>query len=183
MQAVSDEERRRRFEAIAAEVYEPVQRFLRRRTSIEEADDVLGDVLLVVWRRLDDVPADAVLPWCYGVARRTLANERRSARRRLRLLERLKAQAPPPPSFDPAQRDAHPELAEALSRLRATDREILTLWAWEQLEPREIAVVLGTTPNAAGLRLGRAKRRLATELRRDHAAAGHEAGSDTEDDR
>jgi len=42
-------------------VYEPLQRYLRRRTDAAAADDVLGDALLVMWRRLDDVPPDAAL--------------------------------------------------------------------------------------------------------------------------
>ena len=51
----------------AAEVYEPLQRYLRRRAHADDAADALADTLLVVWRRLDDVPDDP-LPWCYGAA-------------------------------------------------------------------------------------------------------------------
>ena len=35
-----------------------------------------------------------------------------------------------------------------------------SLWAWEELAPREIALVLGVTPNAVSIRLHRAKGRL-----------------------
>ncbi len=48
----------------------------------------MAETFLVAWRRLDDVPADA-LPWLYGVARRVLANERRSAGRRAALEQRV----------------------------------------------------------------------------------------------
>lgn len=51
-------------------------------------------MLLVLWRRADDIPGDAPLPWCYAVARRCLANHRRSAQRRLRLLSRLTDEVP-----------------------------------------------------------------------------------------
>ena len=44
----------------------------------QSADDVIADVFLVAWRRLEEVPADP-LPWLLGVARRTLANRCRSA--------------------------------------------------------------------------------------------------------
>ena len=54
--------RRARFEALAAEVYEPLQRYVRRRIDAAAADDVVSDTLLVCWRRLDDVPDDAALP-------------------------------------------------------------------------------------------------------------------------
>ncbi|MGA8246093.1 MAG: sigma factor-like helix-turn-helix DNA-binding protein, partial [Nocardioides sp.] len=52
--------------------------------------------------------------------------------------------------------------------------ELLRLWAWEQLTPSEIATVLGTTPNAVGIRLHRAKERLRAELRKADGADGHE---------
>ncbi|NNE95898.1 MAG: RNA polymerase subunit sigma-24, partial [Acidimicrobiales bacterium] len=51
---------RARFEAVAAEVYEPLQRYLRRRAASSDADELLDDVLLVLWRRLDDIPPGAV---------------------------------------------------------------------------------------------------------------------------
>ena len=151
-----------------AAVYEPVQRYLRRRTEPVDADDVLGDVLLVLWRRLDDVPPDAPLPWTYGVARGCLANHRRSAARQERLVYRL-AQA------RPDERSDDGVLAEALQALPVTDGEILRLWAWEQLSPQELAVALGISANAASIRLHRAKKRLRQvfEARKDVGPAGH----------
>lgn len=149
-----------------AEVYEPLQRYLRRRVDAATADDVLSDALLVLWRRLGDVPGDAALAWSYGVARRCLANALRGAARQERLVERL-SHAPPPPADDPV-------LEEAVSRLPDADRELLRLWAWEQLPPREIALVLGISPNAASIRLHRATKKLRDELaRKDGPAAGH----------
>lgn len=176
-----DADRRRRFDTIASEVYEPLQRYLRRRAAPDDAEDAFGDVLLTVWRRLDDVPPDAALPWCYGVARRVLANQRRSARRRSRLLERLEATRPAPPDPGPVEPGLDPRLAEAFASLRDPDREILAMWAWEQLEPRQIAVTLGISANAAALRLSRARKRLAGALGQDHAPSGHTRSEHTED--
>jgi RNA polymerase sigma-70 factor (ECF subfamily) len=170
----SETERRDRFEAIATEVYDPLQRYLRRRATADESGDVFSEVLLTVWRRLDDVPRDAVLPWCYGVARRTLSNHRRAAQRQLRLVQRLESEREPPSGGDPAESMQDPDLAEALAGLPAADQEILRLWAWEQLEPREIAQVLGSTANAVSLRLGRARKKLAEALtRQDPSNPGH----------
>ena len=152
------------------QVYEPLQRFLLRRTDPATADDVLGDVLLVLWRRLDDVPPDDVLPWCYGVARGCLANERRGRQRRLRLLQRLAAEPPEEFTAEPPADD--PELAAALGSLRPADREVLRLWAWEGLEARDIAVVLGCSAGAAASRLSRARAALRDRLRQDPAGAG-----------
>jgi RNA polymerase sigma-70 factor, ECF subfamily len=151
-------------------VFDPLQRYLRRRLDPEDASDVLSETLLVIWRRLDEVPKENPLPWSYGVARRLAANQRRSRKRHLQLVERMGRERPPPAS--PAHDD--PALESALQRLSESDRELLRLWAWEQLEPREIATVLGLTVNAATLRLSRARKRLAEEMtRQDPIAAGH----------
>jgi RNA polymerase sigma-70 factor (ECF subfamily) len=153
---------RRRFEALVAVVYEPVQRYLRRRTDPATADDVLADVLLVLWRRLDDVPGDAPLAYAYGVARGCLANSRRSTVRQERVVARLSQQRQPDDGpADPLDG----ALDEALAALPEGDRELLRLWAWEQLPPREIALVLDVSANAVSIRLHRAKQKLRELLR------------------
>ncbi len=53
-------------EQVVRTVVEPVRRYLHRRTDGATADDVLGETLVVLWRRLDDVPADPV-PWAIGI--------------------------------------------------------------------------------------------------------------------
>jgi RNA polymerase sigma-70 factor, ECF subfamily len=170
----TDIERRIRFEAVAGEVYEPLQRYLRRRAPIDDAEEAFGDALLTIWRRIDDVPCEAVLPWCYGVAKRALANRRRATGRRLRLADRLAAEPPSPHAGDPSDCVEFADIQAALEHLDDADREVLELWAWEELEPREIAAVLDTTANAISLRLQRAKRRLANEMERQSAASsGH----------
>ena len=55
-------------------------------------------------------------------------------------------------------------VASAFARLRATDRELLALVAWEGLDAREIALVVGCSRNAARIRLHRARRRFAQAL-------------------
>ena len=161
------------FERIVEEVFDPLQRYLRRRAAADDVDDLVNEVLTVVWRRLDQVPAGSELAWTYGVARRTLANHRRGHRRRLRLVDRAatfvdEREAPRwTESSDVA-------LQVALDRLGELDREIVRLWAWERLEPRDIAAVVGSTPNAVSARLTRARARLASEIvRQDRHPAGH----------
>jgi RNA polymerase sigma-70 factor (ECF subfamily) len=158
-----------------------ILRFLRRRADADTAEEVLSDVLLVLWRRFDEVEQlepDVRLPWCYGVARGCLANARRSAQRRqrlwLRVVESPEARAGVTAELDDS--DADDGLDAALASLRDDDRELLRLWAWEQLAPREIAVVLGITPNAASIRLHRATKRLRGQLEQERAAHGKKAG-------
>lgn len=162
------------FAWLAAQVYEPLQRFAARRVDPADVDDVVSETLLVLWRRLGDLPADGVLPWTYAVARNVIANQRRSLVRRSQLTVRLATQ-PQPPAAESDEDALDPVLEAALDGLSAKDREVVLLWAWEDLAPREIAVVLGTSANAVSLRLSRARRRLKSELaarRQDPRGAG-----------
>lgn len=136
-----------------------------RRSDTATAEDVVSEVFLVANRRLVEVPSDA-LPWLYGVARRVLANQRRSEKRRaslhaaLGVLARDRTTAPPP-AFP-----ADTSLLEALATLRPDDREVLMLTAWEGLDAAGAAAVLGCSVAAVYTRLHRARARLQTELER-----------------
>ena len=171
--------RRNRFEDVAAEVVEPLRRFLARRTDPATADDVLADTLLVCWRRIDEVP-DPPLAWTYAVARLGLANATRSARRQRRVAAKVATIDPPTtvvagPGADASDHAAAVEaLTEAMAALPDKDAELVRLWAWEQLSPAEIAVVLDLTANAVSIRLHRARGRLREELRKVGVGAGHE---------
>jgi RNA polymerase sigma-70 factor (ECF subfamily) len=124
------------------------------------------------------VPDDDPLPWSYAVAKRCLANHRRSADRRLRLVNKLTEQTARRSSLvdPPGDQLGNPRLEAALAGLGEDDRELLRLWAWEQLEPREIAVVLETTPNAVSLRLTRVKAKIASAIERQNVAAAGQVG-------
>jgi RNA polymerase sigma-70 factor, ECF subfamily len=163
-------EARAGFDQTAREILEPLRRFLARRTDPATADDVLAETLLVCWRRYTELP-DPPLPFAYGVARRCLANAERGARRQRRLAGRIATLDPPHEAPDPVGDD---RLAEAMAELSPDDAELMRLWAWEQLAPAEIAAVLDITPNAAGIRLHRARKRLRTALGKIEAASGHE---------
>ena len=146
---------------------------LRRTARPEDAADVVADTFLVAWRRQRDVPpGDQARLWLYGVARRTLANQRRGDTRRTHLGERLGAElARVPDLADDVT--THHLLSQALDQLADRDREVLRLSEWEGLQPREIAVVLGTSAVAARARLSRARSRLRRELGHDPRLGGH----------
>lgn len=162
-------DRRQDFEALVGAVADPVRRYLRRRTDDATADDVLSETLIVLWRRYDDVP-DSSVAWAIGVARLQLANALRAQRRQDRVARRLVATAPPP-EVDDGTADA---VRSTLARLRPADAEIIRLWAWEGLEPAQIATVLAISANAAAVRLHRARRRFAEQFRKDAADAGQD---------
>jgi RNA polymerase sigma-70 factor (ECF subfamily) len=136
----------------------------RRTPTLTDAEDVVAEVFLVAWRRLDDVPeGDGALPWLYGVARKTIGNQRRGRFRRRRLQERLEQTAERPTQPAAAPSGAEPVLA-VLDRLSESDRELLRLVAWEELSHAEIAAVLGISVNAVAIRLHRARAKLEQAL-------------------
>ena len=152
------------YEAHAAAVLS----YARRRAARPDADDVFAEVFLVAWRRLEEVPSAHERVWLLGVARRTLANQRRGSTRQGALRERLALHAAPPSPALPAFPTAgQTRLGRALAGLSESDRELLLLLAWEGLSNEQAARVLEIGPRALRVRLHRARRRLATALARE----------------
>lgn len=140
---------------------------LRRTATEQDAADVLAEVFLVAWRRLDEVPStEGGRLWLYGVARHAVANQKRSERRRERLAERLRRELPAAVQSVTAPAPEGGAIRWALGQLGAKDQEILRLAGWEELTAGEIATVLGISQVAARSRLHRARRRLRAALQR-----------------
>ncbi len=151
---------RRCYEANFAAVYRYVSARERDRS---EVGDIVADIFAVAWRRRADRPtgADERL-WLLGVARRTLADHRRSAGRRKRLVTRISLQpALAPRTTDP---DLTARLEEAMALLGERDREALRLLAWDDLSRADAAQLLGCSVTALNVRVHRALRRLSNEL-------------------
>lgn len=155
-------ERRQRFDALFASYRSDMVAYCGwRADSVSDAQDAVAEVFLTAWRRLDELPdGDAARVWLYATARRVIANQRRSSRRRAALYERLAldpagaVEEPTSPGWEEAM------VHEALRRLRPRDREVLLLAEWEDLPPTQIAVVLDCPAITARGRLHRARRRF-----------------------
>ncbi|MGH9053837.1 MAG: RNA polymerase sigma factor [Acidimicrobiia bacterium] len=162
----------RAFEELFDSTYRQVLAYCLRRTpSREDAEDVVAATYLVAWTKIEEVAAARVpLAWLYGVAYRSLANQRRGSARWARLLERAKRQQTFRRADDPAlvvEGSAEVErLRQALESLSRIDQELLRLAAWEGLSNAEIAQVLRTSEGAVRSRLHRARRRLGEAYQR-----------------
>src|SRR5262245_39743313 len=159
-----ESERSRRFDALFASYSVDIVSYCGwRADSASDAQDAVAEAFLTAWRRLDELPeGDAARVWLYATARRVIANQRRSSRRRTALYERLALDAAAvvrePLSSDREETLVH----EALRCLGPRDREVLLLTEWEELSPAQIATVLGCLAITARGRLHRARRRFRT---------------------
>jgi len=153
--------REQRFESLFSSYYAPVLAYGLRRDTRQVAEDIASETFVVAWRRLEDVPADA-LPWLYAVARRNLANQRRGQARGLALTARIAAAS----STDGVDQATDPPagLERALQALSPNQLEALLLIAWEGLNPSQAAEAAGCSRAAFRLRLHRARQRIAASM-------------------
>jgi RNA polymerase sigma-70 factor (ECF subfamily) len=124
--------------------------FTRRVSSPDDAADLVGETLVVLWRRERSVPTDPTEArmWMFGVAQRVLSQHRRSAKRSRQLGERL-AQECRATTVDGSSDDFE-DLRAAIAGLRDPDGEIIRLVYWDGFTLVETARLLGM--NAATVR-------------------------------
>jgi RNA polymerase sigma-70 factor, ECF subfamily len=123
--------------------------------------DVLSEVFLVAWRRIDEIPEDP-LPWLLVVARNTINNRRRGIARQQRLadeLVNLRRSSTATPGADEVALERRAMLA-ALLDLSRVEREAVLLTGWDGLTVAQAAQVAGCSRRAFELRLHRARNRL-----------------------
>jgi RNA polymerase sigma factor (sigma-70 family) len=121
-------------------------RFLGRRIGPDDAGDVLGDVFLAAFeaRGRYDGRQPTALPWLYGIASNLLGKHYRQRASELRALERMIGHSAPDDHADAVSAAADAEvqlrgLAKVLEELPAGEREVLLMFAWEELSYGEIA--------------------------------------------
>ena len=142
----------------------------RRTGDWSAAEDIVGLVFLEAWRRRADVQFvnDSLRPWLFGVARNVVRNRWRSQRRHRAALERLRQQRHHTQQHEDdtvARLDDEARmrrLLELVSRLPASQREVLQLCVWEELSYEEAAVALNLPVGTVKSRLFRARQSLAS---------------------
>jgi RNA polymerase sigma-70 factor (ECF subfamily) len=163
------------FNRIYERHHRPVLAYCLRRTTEQEAYDATSEVFSVAWRRLGDIPSgEKELAWLYGVARKVLSRQWRSAGRFRKLVNKVGSQparTAPDVATVVVRRAEYDQVLDAATTLRQPDQEILRLAAWEGLPHSDIAQILDISVSAVDQRLHRAKKRL--------AAAFESAAADT----
>jgi RNA polymerase sigma-70 factor, ECF subfamily len=163
---VDDVDRHARLDALFRSHGGRVLAYLLHRTDPETAQDVLQEVFVIAFRKAESLP-EPPTGWLFAAARRVLANSARGQRRRDHLALRLSGAAHERPDGD-IDDTAGRMVTDALARLSTADREVLTLSAWYELTADEAAQALGCSRSAYGVRLHRARRRLAQQLQPPH---------------
>jgi RNA polymerase sigma factor (sigma-70 family) len=145
-----------------------VYNFAFRRTgSWSAAEEIVEVVLFELWqqRRRVVTKHESLRPWLAGVALNHTRHWWRSAERQSRAFGRLAA-------MDRVEDDADEvasrvddtvrvqALLAALERLPASQRDVMTLFAWEELNYAEIGEALGLPVGTVRSRLSRARARL-----------------------
>jgi len=142
---------------------------VRRCDNTHDVADLVSDTFMIALqasgRYIPETPN--ALPWLYGIARRVLARQRRRRAGFARLVVKTTNSHV---RYNGIEEDAiagaidarrsSPALSDALGALSKGERDVLELVAFEGLTPSEAAIVLELTPNAARLKLSRARRHM-----------------------
>jgi RNA polymerase sigma-70 factor (ECF subfamily) len=143
-----------------------LRRYLARRLHQPElVDDVLQEVMLVLWQHAERVPNTvSLIAWLYGIARRKAH----------KAWTRTAMSPLPPTRHEDIDRD-EPEgqllrqeygrtLSQALEALPLYERTALMLLVRQGYSPQEIAVATGVPASTVRTRMARARQRLRTRI-------------------
>lgn len=156
------------FEVVFERYYETIFRYVARRQGVDRADDLTIDVFARAFeiRNRYDTSREMCRPWLYGIASNIIGDEIRRQRRSERLfLAMIGLRVEPDDAFDrsdeqiTANQQAN-QLNRSLARLRSSDRDVLLLYAIEELTYQEIADALSIPIGTVRSRLARARRKM-----------------------
>lgn len=152
-------------------------RYAARRIDREVAEDILSETFLVAFdrRKSFDVSAESALPWLFGIATVLARKHRREEARAWRGL--MASHAATSVAVDEIEllgarvdaRSAIDKMATVIRRMRPGDRDVLLLFAWQQLSYEQIATALDIPVGTVRSRLNRARRSLRAYWNRGQA--------------
>ncbi|GAA3001112.1 RNA polymerase sigma factor [Streptosporangium longisporum] len=150
---------------------EEIHRYVTRRLGRETADDITAETFLAAFRHRDryDLTCDDARPWLYGMATNLIGKHRRAEVRFFRAIART--------GVDPAigsiaeevtervgAQSIRRQLADALARLNAGQRDVLLLVAAGGLDQEQVAAALGIAVGTVHSRLHRARKKMREAL-------------------
>jgi RNA polymerase sigma factor (sigma-70 family) len=151
------------------------------------AEEVVSLTFLEAWRlraRIDP-GGESLQPWLLGIAVNVCRNLARASRRHQAALSRI----PPPPAVPDFAEDLAGRLddaarlrlaAKALDALRRSDREVIALCVWAELDYAAAATALGVPVGTVRSRLSRARRKLRTLVPAEPASGREQEPGDRE---
>lgn len=150
------------FDALFREHLENLKRYLVRRVTVDEVQDLVSSVFEVAWRKRRQCPDGSELPWLFRIAALEVGNHRRKTSNRARIFATLVEPHDAPSAESIALADI--TLSRAWQQLNPAEQRVLALAAFEGLSPKDLAVTLEVSVNAATIRLHRAREKLRTLL-------------------
>lgn len=153
----------------------PIHRYLARRLSTADADELAGEVFRIAFeKRLSfDQARESALPWLYGIASNLVLKHRRREGRAMRAIEREQSRfMVDAGSLETAVDDrldaeaSHALIVRSLGRLSFEERELVMLAAFTELGYRELAEATGLSPGTVKSKLSRSKAKLREQLSR-----------------
>jgi RNA polymerase sigma-70 factor (ECF subfamily) len=156
------------FEEVFDEYHAAIWRYLARLRGATLADDLAGEVFVAAFKGRErfDPARGSLRAWLYGIASNVARTQARKEHRRRGATERaavgaVEAVSPIDTAIDDlASQDQLQRVRAALGHLPAADRELVVLYAWEELSYEEIAAVLEIKVGTVKSRLARARARL-----------------------
>jgi RNA polymerase sigma factor (sigma-70 family) len=154
-----------------------VIRYVARRVAPNDVEAIVNEVFSIAWNKRAQCPAGFELPWLLRIASLLIKNQQRKSKSQPVFLElntelgSNRVDSSRVDSTDPSGLDGlgQSELSERLvsswNRLSRADREVLALVAFEELDARSLAKALGTSINAATIRLSRARKKLESHMK------------------
>jgi RNA polymerase sigma-70 factor (ECF subfamily) len=162
------------------EIYErhaaPVYRYAARRLGADIAEDILSETFLVAFDRRGtfDLASESALPWLFGIATILSRKHRRAEATAWRGMLAADAAVVDVDEIEllGARMDARStvgKLTAAIRRMRPGDRDVLLLYAWQDLSYEQIAAALEIPVGTVRSRLNRARRSLRVSVGRGEA--------------
>jgi RNA polymerase sigma-70 factor (ECF subfamily) len=170
------------FTLIVDRYFPQVHSYIARRLGTDLADDLSSETFLIAFReRARFEPRSGVVRgWLYGIATNLIRRHRRDEVRAWRATAKL---PPPTTAAGPEDRIAARvtaegvgrQLAAALAKVSAKDREVLMLVALGDLSYSEVAAALGIAYGTVCSRLSRARRAVGAGLDHTDPTANEES--------